>query len=384
MKPVKKAIKAVYSQLVNALRPGQRLHSAHVIAPGISGANRVELLTRFAFYLPEAVNGITWHDDFETSMLASAAPILLFGAEALQRPAWLKLRGGVFDVDQRRNPMDGWAWCEASTFANGTPDLAAGARRFFARAEQIKALGLKRCYLFGTGPSLANAGQRSWDDGIRIVCNTIVRDAELFHHIQPHMIVAGDAIYHFGFTEFAVAFRRDLEARMAECDVLFVYPDYFDAIVQRQFGRFADRLVPIPTGMHSTVHHDMRQEFSTPALGNVLNKLLLPVGCNLSRRIGLWGFDGRAPKDQLFWANSARQSYTELLPTLQAAHPAFFDHFVPKANPEQYVQSVHGDVLEYCLSTAEAQGWQFEMLHHSWTPTLAKRMAAGSALGAPD
>ncbi|WP_458868572.1 hypothetical protein, partial [Enterococcus faecium] len=82
-------------------------------------------------------------------------------------------------------------------------------------------------------------------------------------------------------------------------------------------------------------------------LGNVLNKLLLPLGCNLSKHVGLWGFDGRAPKDQLFWSNSQKQSYTELMPTLQAAHPAFFDHFVPRENPEKYVQSVHGDVLEY-------------------------------------
>jgi len=105
----------------------------------------------------------------------------------------------------------------------------------------------------------------------------------------------------------------------------------------------------------------------------VLNLLLLPLGCTLSKNVFLWGFDGRAPNDQLFWANSAKHSYPELMDTLRAAHPSFFEHFVPADKPTQYVRKVHGDQLDECLSQSERDGWSFVMMHKSWTPTLQKR-----------
>ena len=64
----------------------------------------------------------------------------------------------------------------------------------------------------------------------------------------------------------------------------------------------------------------------------------------------------------MFWANSAGHSYTELLPTLQEPRiPAFFDHHVPKDDPEKYLRSVHGDVLGVCAVSGRSC-W-LEVLH---------------------
>jgi len=353
----------------------ERTQRVNIVAPRATAEEVAELKRRAAFFFPTACHDIRVSRRISWSLVLSPAPLLLFGITLDDLPTWAKLHSGIFNVDHVRNPMDGWSWCEAGTYAYGIQNAEVSQRRLLAHLGKVRQEGFDRCYIFGTGPSLERARHRPWDDGARVVCNTIVRDAELWHHIDPHIVAAGDAIYHFGFTEFALAFRRDLHQRLAESpQVLFVYPDYFDFIVQREFAAYADRLVPIPNGVEPRVHDDLAVNFSLPPLGNVLNKLLLPLGCNLSKQVGLWGFDGRAPKDQLFWSNSQKQSYTELLPTLQAAHPAFFDHFVPRENPEKYVQSVHGDVLEYLLSQAEQAGWTFSMLHHTWTPTLAKRM----------
>jgi hypothetical protein len=376
---IKAAVKRAFGALTGALWGGQRHSRVQILAPQASDDELREIRRRAAFYFPAAAADIRVARQLSWSAVCSPAPLLLYGITLDDLPGWAKLHGGIFNVDQVRNPMDGWSWCEAGTYVYGIQDQDKAQGRLLQHLNKVKQLGFDRCYVFGTGPSLERARHRDWQDGARVVCNTIVRDAELWHHIAPHVVVAGDAIYHFGFTEFACAFRKDLHARLSESpDVLFAYPDYFDFLIRREFSAFADRLVPIPNGDKPRVHDDFAVNFSLPPLGNVLNKLLLPMGCNLSKHVGLWGFDGRAPKDQLFWSNSQKQSYTELLPTLQAAHPAFFDHFVPRENPEQYVQSVHGDVLEFLLSQAEAEGWTFSMLHHTWTPTLAKRMDAGA------
>lgn len=378
---MKKIAKSLFGKLQAYLGGARRGTHVNVVAPGIGNDDKAEVLARIAFYLPGAAQSVTFHSELSLPVVMSGAPILLFGVKRELLGQRIRAHSGVFDIDFRTNPVDGWHWIDAGNYAAAyVPDVTGARDRFF---DYVRSSGLSRfdrCYVFGTGPSLGRAAERNWSDGIRVVCNTIVRDSVLWRHIDPHLLVAGDAIYHFGFTEFALAFRRDLRARLETSEVLFMYPAQFDRVVRDDLGHLAHRLVPIPEGQHVIVHEDFRTNFTTPALGNVLNRLLLPLACNLSKRVCLWGFDGRAPSDQLFWANAPLQSYTELIPTLQRAHPAFFDNFVPKLDPEAYVRSMHGDVLEHCLASAEAQGWAFEMQHPTWTPTLARRVAAGVAV----
>ena len=361
---------------------GNRQAGLHLVAPGATAPQVDELKRRASFFFPGAqAAALTAHSAFTSALALDASPVLLFGQPDVGQHPLAKLHGGVFDVDWRSNPSDGWNWIDAAAWsARHVADTEAAARRFDRLRALVRMEDLRRSYVFGTGPSLGGALHRDWSDGVRIVCNTIVRDAGLWHHIQPHAVVAGDGIYHFGFTEFARAFRRDLRTRLTESPTVpFIYPAQFDLVVRRDLVGLEEQLIPVPVGTRASIHDCLDGRFELPGMGNVLNLLLLPLGSALSRRVGLWGFDGRAPADRLFWANSVGHSYTELLPTLQAAHPAFFDHHVPKADPEKYFRSVHGDVLEHALRDAERAGWQFEMLHPTWTKTLAQRLAPGVA-----
>lgn len=383
MSTFKNLARGAFGGMQSMLAKGSRQAGIHLIAPGATAQQIDELKRRATFFFPVAqAAALTTHAAFTSALALDASPILFFGQPDIGQHPLSRLHGGVFDVDWRSNPSDGWHWIDAAAWsARHVVDTTAAARHFDRFRALVSTEGLQRCYLFGTGPSLGVALQRDWSDGVRIVCNTIVRDAGLWHHIRPHALVAGDGIYHFGFTEFARAFRRDLRKRLAESPTVpFIYPAQFDLVVRRDLVGFEEQLIPVPVGAGASIHDCFDGRFELPGLGNVLNLLLLPLGCSLSRRVGLWGFDGRAPADRLFWANSAGHSYTELLPTLQAAHPAFFDHHVPKDDPEKYLRSVHGDVLEHALRQAEQAGWQFEMLHPTWTKTLAQRASPGVAL----
>lgn len=337
----------------------------------------IPLEEKIEFYFEGSKAKLTRIDMRSLQPFFGHGPILLYGPKTDESPRWHRLFNGTFDVNERTCAMEAWSWFDARVHLDGVADQTA-AREHFNRWQNRLDRHLSKAYIFGTGPSLAKASERNWADGYRIVCNTIVRDRDLWHHINPHAIVAGDALYHFGYTEFAGRFRSDLLARLEESpQTVFIYPDYFHSRVVADIKIAPDRLIPVATGRSDMVHLSLNNDFELPALGNVLNKLLLPVGCALSKNVKLWGFDGRAPDDQLFWANSTKHTYAELMPTLQKAHPSFFDHFVPKDDPESYVRSVHGDVLEHCLSAAEAEGFNFEMMHHSWTGTLQKRAYNG-------
>lgn len=284
----------------------------------------------------------------------------------------------VANLDYDTNPLDGWALADLGAVLSGEVlerSVAAGREVFVERVREIKSDGAKPVYLFGTGPSLGLAGQRSFSNGTTIVCNTIVRDAELWHALNPAFLTAGDAIYHFGHSEHARAFRTDALRRLLESDgrTLFVYPMAFDVIVRPEFRDVEELLVPIPSGEHTDITVDLVRRYELPRVGNVLNSLLLPLGCTLSNDIRLWGFDGRSPTDTGFWANSSRHAYPELMQSIRDSHPAFFSELVPQGNENRYVNDVHGDWLDDRLTEAEDRGFSFQMLHKSWTPTLQKR-----------
>ena len=321
------------------------------------------------------VSAASAFDCFRNSAVATADPGAISGF-ARQRLRW------VADLDYETNPLDAWALIGIGEALVHGPDrriLETARQTFTAHVHSLRGEGAKPAYLFGTGPSLHLASQRSFSDGHTIVCNTIVRDRELWHHLNPVFFTAGDAIYHFGHNAHARAFRADAIRRLEESAgrALFVYPATFDVVVRSQFKAVESLLVPIPRGVDSSFHTDiavdLTKRFSLPPLGNVLVDQLLPLGCTLSRDIRLWGFDGRAPRDSGFWANSSAQSYPELMQSMRDAHPAFYSNAVPKGNEVQYVKNVHGDQLEDRLAHAEMRGFTFETLHPSWTPTLQKR-----------
>jgi len=291
----------------------------------------------------------------------------------------------VADLDYETNPRDGGALMdlgvEITRMTRGPRRKSIeNARQIFVdHVNRLILDGPRPVYVFGTGPSLQLAGERSFADGTAIVCNTIVRDPGLWHHLAPAFLTASDAIYHFDHTPHARAFRADALRRLQESNgrTLFVYPAQFDVIVRSEFREVLSLLVPIPYGEHTDITVDLTQRFCLPRIGNILNVLLLPLACTLGSDVRLWGFDGRAPSDSGFWSNSGRQAYPELMQSIRDAHPAFFAENIPEGNEVQYVKHVHGDLLDFRLAEAERRGFQFRMLHPSWTPTLQKRFLEG-------
>lgn len=339
----------------------------------------VEIESRLRFLLAHIDSAITLRRveaasplDCVGSLGVAAADPTAISSFAIRRFRW------VADLDYETNALEAWDLVNLGAAISGQPDrrtVRASRSAFEEHVHQLKANGPRPVYLFGTGPSLSLASGRSFADGTTVVCNTIVRDRELWHHLSPAFLAAGDAIYHFGHNPHARAFRADALRRLQESNgrTLFVYPYQFDVIVRSEFAEVKSLLVPIPRGEHSNPVVDLTQRFSIPSLGNVLCDELLPIGCTLSHDVRLWGFDGRAPSDSGFWANSDRQSYPELMQSMRDLHPAFFNKVVPEGKEKGYVDLVHGDRLDEQLTEAERRGYRFRMLHRSWTPTFQRR-----------
>lgn len=357
-----------------AVSAGERSKKLWLYAPAASAAEMADLEQRLRFYHP----GMYRLELLDAETLAEpsrdAHPVLQFCAPEQLPDALRALGPRVYFIDHRYHNEDAYEWARLSTDLHPPVDYRAAHERFLQVFQRLQARRLEKAYIFGTGPSLASAIQRDWRDGYRVVCNTIVRDPDLWWHLQPHFIVAADSRYHFGHTEFSRAFRADLQRRLQETETYFVYPGVFDAIARRELPDLHDRLLPLPYGPEKRIDVDLSTHYETPALGNVLPLMLLPLGCTFAKHVCLWGFDGRGPTDSLFWKNSTQHNYPELMHTLQQAHPAFFESYMPKPGANTYVNKYMGDELDQLLRAAEARGFSFEMLHPTWTETLQKRI----------
>jgi len=370
----------IISLIWNNITRFKRYTVVYLVAPDITPGELSDLNRRLQFYCPNVkleVKSIN-------SAVISRVPILYFN-DKNKLSKWVKyFRRSIYYIDYRTNPIDGWEWISLANLCSGCkPDIKISKIKFIQNINKLKAQGLNKCYIFGTGPSLEKAIDCNFSDGYRVVCNTIVKDKLLWKHLDPNFIVAGDAIYHFGHTTCARMFRKDLLDRMQETpNTYFLYPQEFHTIVYRQFKLIEDRLIPVPIGSYRYYHNDLVESFALPALGNVLQLLLLPLACTLSKNIYLWGFDGRAPHDKLFWSNSEKHSYSDHLPELQKEHPKFYEYFTPKDEPNKYINDNFGDEMEKLLQLAEARGFHFTLMHKSWTSTLMKRYPFSPTVGA--
>jgi hypothetical protein len=364
---------AIPGRLADALM-GRTMTMYVPSAERLSEPETADLLRRAGHFLPNIPVRLLYNTP---DPILTNNPSLRFGTRRSNARWGAQIFRNRYYVDWRIDPGDGAEWCRLANHGREAElarrcDMAN--RRFKAAVARLHNTNLSRTYVFGTGPSLDLARNREWGNGFRIVCNTIVRDRGLWQLLDPHFVTAGDTVYHFGANRHSAAFLTDLRLRLEESShTLFLYPALFDGVVRRTLGHLDRQLLPIPTGGGANPVVNLATHYRLPALGNVLNLLLIPLACTLSRDVAFWGFDGRDPEARYFWRNSALHSYPEFMPELREMHPAFFSDAVPDDDPTRYIRTVLGSKLEMALTKAERRGYHFEMLHPSWTKPLAKR-----------
>lgn len=198
----------------------------------------------------------------------------------------------------------------------------------------------ERVALFGTGPSLSEALSRNHDDSFNIICNTIIKNRRFAYSINPQILVAADAHFHFSYHRYSAQFLIDLVEFLSSSNCSFFTFDKFAVFLRLRIPEIAPSIFGIPSGRKSygfNFDHDFRL---FPG-DSVLNMFLLPIASFLGEKLSLNGFTGRSRTDSYFWSHSELHQYVELMEDVRFAHPKFF------ANRDygQYAQKVDEEIL---------------------------------------
>lgn len=198
-----------------------------------------------------------------------------------------------------------------------------------------------RTGLFGTGPSLNEAYKLNFDNSFNIICNTIVKNKNLLKKIKPKIIVASDAHFHFSYHRYSHALLDDIIwcLHMYDCKLLTF--DKFAAFLIQKIPEIADKIIAIPA-KNKPYEPDLEKDFSVTPADSVVNMFMLPVATFFETEINMYGFTGRSPDDNYFWAHSDDNQYQYFLPDVRTAHPGFFTD----RNYEEYMSRVDRQMEE--------------------------------------
>lgn len=227
---------------------------------------------------------------------------------------------GMPDIDTQ----DAYYACCLTYWAVGAEDKS------FLMASYNKLLEIKAeastreaVSIFGTGPSLEESLEVDHSRSLNIICNTIVKNRSFLERLQPKIIVAADAHFHFSYHRYSARFLSDVAFFLQNSDAIFFTFDKFAAFIRYRLPSVADRVFGIPAG-RTEYGHDLDREFRVFPGDSVLNMFLLPLASFLSDTVFLHGFTGRSAADKYFWSHSDLHQYSELMEDVRLAHPAFF------------------------------------------------------------
>lgn len=256
-----------------------------------------------------------------------------------------------------------------------------------------------RGYVFGTGPSSERAFELEFDDGFRIISNSMVKNRALLKHIKPHLLTLIDGAFFFSPCRYAAEFRELMLETEQEFEYYIMVRDYQLPLLLSHCPHLEDRVIgmPVPGVMEMTASELIRTalakrgkslaptripgrkeqyNFPTPDrfyvrnLANVMTNFMIPVASSVCTEIYFLGADGRPSAEKAYYAAySASTQFTDLMQTVCETHPSVFRDGVVTDTYEEHCRSLEG-LLRY----GESLGKRYFTLAPSHIPALAERL----------
>jgi|GEM_PF-688577 len=220
--------------------------------------------------------------------------------------------------------------------------------------------------VFGTGPSLEEAYNFTFEGSFNIVCNSMVKNKKLLRHIKPDLLVFADPVFHFSPCEYSRRFREDVMDTIREFGCFCLIPDYTVPLILAHYPELEAKIIGMPS--KSSFNFPSNEEFYTRSSSNILTLYMIPVASAISDDIYVLGCDGRQKSETYFWKHNDNTQYGDLMETAFRMHPSFFRDRVYQDYYDEHCEFLR-DLIEY----GEYLGKSYFSLTKSHIPVLHER-----------
>jgi hypothetical protein len=275
-----------------------------------------------------------------------------------------------YNIDKHSVQEDSWRLIKVFQ-PNMTADAMRRQQAWTRLQAMLGALGAtgkpRRCYLFGSGPSIVDRPLWEVTDGHSVICNTMVGHRELIDRVKPFALVFFDPVYP-GCSQFSAAFMRATRAFLERGDTWVItvapYEEYLASVMP---PALCERVIALPMrwGEHEPedVSLDLGAELHLIDTHNVITALGVPLAATLADEILFLGCDGDVDAGQPTYV---RHDLRSLVGSFELCHAR------SAATDRDYTARHHQNLAVLC-QRMERRGKIVRSLTPSLIPALAAR-----------
>lgn len=228
--------------------------------------------------------------------------------------------------------------------------------------------------LYLTGPSVEILSQKQIDhSAIKIICNSLVKNEKLLCKLQPDVLMFSDPAYHFGVSKYAAIFRSYVKKAMIEFpEMICIVPERYYPLTISFLGEIArERIIGIPVIDSDQFNFPSTSRFFVKKTNNILTLMLIPIASQITKRIFIFGADGRVKGDKGYWKHAQSSQMSDQMKTIYDSHPSLARDEDVEKYYEEHCQLLE-ELLQYGENTYETH---YCCKTPSFIPALAKRVS---------
>ncbi len=226
---------------------------------------------------------------------------------------------------------------------------------------------LQDSILFCSGPSVSSYSNYNYKNKLKIICNSIIADADLMKFVKPDILVFADPIFHFGFSKYTEKFYQNLRSVLIdypELDVIIPFKYWF--ILKSHYPDIAERTTAIPFD-DVPLNLNLKSSFLLKSYDNILTFLMIPVATSLTDFIYILGADGKEKSHKdYFWSHNQKTQYPAEMEGIRKVHSSFFN-----LSYEDYYTR-HVENLTFMIKEASLAGKSFYSVNQSHIEILSE------------
>lgn len=226
-----------------------------------------------------------------------------------------------------------------------------------------------KAYCFTSGPSFDDYKKINIDkNSLKVVCNSIIKNEEFLKYIgSADILTFADPVFHFGPSEYAETFRKDVINFLERNEAYAIIPDYNLPLMLQHYPNLSNKLIGMPA-LNKDFNFPSIENFYVKGSANILTLFMIPIASTISNKIFLIGADGRKKEEKYFWKHSSSAQYDDKMESVFLTHPSFFRD----RNYEDYYEQ-HCSFLENLISYGESLNKIYFSLTPSYIPVLKER-----------
>ena len=224
----------------------------------------------------------------------------------------------------------------------------------------------KEAYCFTSGPSFDKYKDFDIDkNSLKVICNSIVKNNDFLNYIGGADIVTfADPVFHFGPSEYAEAFRKDVINFLNNYDAYAIIPDYNLPLILSHYPHLKNKLIGMPIE-NKDFNFPNKNNFYVKGSSNILTLFMIPIASTIVDKIFFIGADGRKKEEKYFWKHSSSAQYDDKMDSAFTTHPSFFRD----RDYEDYYEE-HCNYLKKLINYGESLDKIYASITESFIPVL--------------